>query len=131
MSTEADDRRELELLRHTIAEERRLALLVQVERDDLAAENRRLKADVDRHLARNAELLMLLAAATDDSLDMAATIMVLHEQLEATAIVAEIADVVASDDDEWMRIANAAGVNPQHVDRDRKLRVVPRQGGGS
>lgn len=130
MSTEADDRRELELLRAA-----NIHLTARVEH--LARVNENLVAACDRYRSRvNAAVKLAMKAEAErlEAVEQVQQLTALVEQLrdaDDAAGVAEVERLLGLPTDDLMGIANAVREHPAEVERDHKprLRVVPRQGG--
>lgn len=140
MTTEADDRRELELLRLANAELDAKCKLQAAQVEHLTTVNEHLAEQCDRYRTGANNAIVVAAHTEADRLAALEQVRQLTERLDAGQIVAEVDAVVASDDEapdssdreHWLNTAGAFGFDPTDIaERDRKprLRAVPRQGG--
>lgn len=143
MTTEADDRRELELLRLANAELDAKCKLQAAQVEHLTGVNEHLAEQCDRYRA-GANNAIVVAAKTAAEFGTALERLT-AENAELRARVADnttpaivLADVEelttrdSSDREHWLNTAGAFGFDPTDIaERDRKprLRAVPRQGG--
>lgn len=137
-TTEADDRRELELLRLANAELTAANNLQAARIEHLTRMNEHLAAESDKYRTGANVAVIMATHAEADRLAALEQVRQLAEWLKADQIVAEVDAVVArgdeaGDDTEyWLNTAGAFGFDPTDIAARnvKPLRAVPRQGGG-